>query len=107
MPHRILPAAQQRLIEIWEYINEKWGEEQADSYIKGFFDELDPVSGKPHRWKKVHVGESGTAYSFRYRHHYVFLRQLSEGSLGIISVLHESMNLPDRILEEYHTNEDE
>jgi len=33
MPARIFPPAEARLIEIWNYTLETWGEKQADTYV--------------------------------------------------------------------------
>jgi plasmid stabilization system protein ParE len=35
----------------------------------------------------------------RHEHHYVFFRELSGGVVGVITVLHERMDLPARIKE--------
>jgi plasmid stabilization system protein ParE len=39
-------------------------------------------------------------YFFRHRHHYVFFRELSKKRLGVISVLHEKMDIPARLRED-------
>jgi len=41
-----------------------------------------------------------SAYFSRYEHHYVFFRELKNGDLGIMSILHERMNLPVRLKED-------
>jgi len=38
-------------------------------------------------------------FFIRHRHHYVFFRKLSRNQIGVISVLHENMNLPSRLRE--------
>ncbi|MEO0414413.1 MAG: type II toxin-antitoxin system RelE/ParE family toxin [Verrucomicrobiota bacterium] len=105
MEHRLLPAARERLTEIWEYTDEKWGEEQADAYLTGFFAHLDDISFKPHKWKRLKTKEHGAVYFSKYEHHFVFFRQISCGALGVITILHESMNLPDRVTEAFDINE--
>jgi plasmid stabilization system protein ParE len=39
-------------------------------------------------------------FFIRYQHHYVFSRELSGGTLGVISVLHENMDIPTNRLRE-------
>ena len=107
MLHKILPSARERLIEIWEYTEKKWGEEQADVYITGFFDRLDEIAQEPHLWKVVRNSELPDVFFSKYEHHFFFFRQLAGGSLGVITILHESMNLPDRLKEDAAQNEEE
>jgi toxin ParE1/3/4 len=33
MVAKIHPAARERLLQIWDYTDQKWGEEQADAYV--------------------------------------------------------------------------
>jgi len=35
MPAKIFATAESRLIEIWDYTSKKWGEDQADAYVRG------------------------------------------------------------------------
>jgi hypothetical protein len=36
----------------------------------------------------------------RSQHHYIFFRELSQGILGVISILHENMDIPSRLKED-------
>ncbi len=45
----------------------------------------DPPPANPHVW------------FLRHRHHFVFFRGLSGGSIGVISILHDNMDLPARL----------
>ncbi|MCB1228762.1 MAG: type II toxin-antitoxin system RelE/ParE family toxin [Verrucomicrobiae bacterium] len=105
MTHKIYPSARERILEVWEYTEEKWGEDQADRYVAGLVAELDKISKSRHRWKPV--GEEGFSgvYFAKYRHHFVFFRELSDGVLGVIAVLHEVMDLPKRLIEEAERND--
>ncbi len=105
MAHRILPSAKERMIEIWDYTCEKWGEEQADSYVSGLFVELDKISLARHRWNRVDNDELADVFVAKYRHHFVFFRELTDGQLGVISILHEKMDIPMRLIEDFERNE--
>lgn len=90
--------ARQQLIDIWLYTAERWGETQADKYIDGFYDifqRLEDVS-----WRKVEDKRFLEVYFLRYEKHFVFFRKLPSGNIGIISILHERMNLPERLFED-------
>jgi plasmid stabilization system protein ParE len=39
-------------------------------------------------------------YFIRRQHHYIFFRELSSGSLGVINILHENMDIPARLKED-------
>ena len=36
----------------------------------------------------------------RYRRHYLFFRELASGKIGVMSILHERMDVPARLVEE-------
>lgn len=40
------------------------------------------------------------AYFVRYEHHYVFFRELDNGDIGIMGILHERMDLAVRLRED-------
>jgi len=99
MNHRIHPSARRRLVEIWEYTEETWGPEQADRYIEELFAELDRIARNRHRWRPVKEDGFEGVYFAKYRHHFIFFRDL-ESQLGVVTVLHESMDLPNRLRED-------
>jgi plasmid stabilization system protein ParE len=35
MAAEIYPAARERLLQVWDYTERTWGEEQADAYVRG------------------------------------------------------------------------
>jgi hypothetical protein len=39
-------------------------------------------------------------YFIRYEQHFIFFRALSPDAIGVISVLHENMNIPMRLRED-------
>lgn len=104
MAHKILPSANERIIEIWEYTCDKWGEEQADSYITGLFNKLDEIANARHRWNPIDQEVLADVFFAKYRHHFIFFRELSDGRLGVISILHEQMDIPIRLIEDAERN---
>lgn len=97
---KILPVAESRLLAIWRYTRKAWDEEQADSYVTGLVAAIEEVAGSPERWKPIRDPVLRGAWFIRYRHHYIFFRQLPSGYLGVISILHESMDIPRRLKED-------
>ena len=99
MEHRIHLSARRRLVEIWEYTEETWGAEQADCYIEGLFAELDLIAKNRRRWKLVREEGFEGVFFAKYRHHIIFFRDLGS-ELGVMTVLHESMDLSNRLRED-------
>ena len=105
MAARIFRTARERLLEIWDYTERKWGEEQADKYVRGLVEAVERVQGQRHRWRPVGDPQIQGVFFVRYEHHHVFFRELDGGVLGVISVLHESMDIPSRLREDVDEEE--
>lgn len=97
MAAKIFPAARDRISEIWRYTEKKWGEEQADHYVQGLVDAINDLRHERQQWKPVRDRALSGIFFFRYRHHYIFFRELSSASVGVISILRESMEKPSRL----------
>jgi toxin ParE1/3/4 len=100
MPAKIYPAAQERILEIWDYTERKWNEKQADAYVRELVAEIEAVMVQRHRWRPVLDESLKGVYFFRHRHHYIFFRELTKKRVGVISVLHEKMDIPARLRED-------
>lgn len=97
MRYSLYKKARQQLIDIWLYTAEQWGEVQADKYVDGLYEIFKNMDNAS--WRKVEDNRFLGVYFLRYEKHFVFFRELSTGHIGIISILHERMNLPERLLE--------
>jgi toxin ParE1/3/4 len=100
MAVRILPSAHARLLEIWDYAEREWGVEQADRYVREIVAAVQSIPMEAHRIRHVkHKSLLGVSY-LRHRHHYIFFRMLERGEVGVISILHENMDIPSRLKED-------
>lgn len=96
-------AAQDR---IWRDTAETWGEAQAETYILGLHAHLLKLSQTRALWRKlpralaIPAGLNIEAWFSRYQHHYIVFRQLSGNRIGVISILHERMDLPVRLADD-------
>ena len=97
MPAKIFAPAEARLLEIWDYTLAQWGEEQADRYVRDLIAVIHGLPGRRHSWRPVADKSLRGVWFLRHRHHYVFFRELSGGIIGVISILHENMDLPARL----------
>lgn len=97
---RIQEAASLRLDEIYRYTQDKWGEAQADIYITGLFDSFNKIQTNEVLSRSIPAEFGVNGFYFRYERHFVYWRKLSNGDIGIVSVLHERMHQFDRFLDE-------
>ena len=100
MGARIHRVAEARIHEIWDYTERNWGVRQADKYVRELVRAIHLAGGKRRLWKPLPDEELEGIFYFRHGHHYVFFRELEPGEIGVISVLHESMDLPNRLRED-------
>ena len=100
MLHKIYPAARRRIIDIWHYTDKTWGDKQADKYVRGLYKAIDEFAGKKYMWRKIEHEDVKGIFFVRYKHHCIFFRELSKEVLGVVNVLHESMDIPSRLKED-------
>ena len=89
---RVQEAASRRIDEIHLYSRHRWGTERADAYITGLLESFDRIAsgGVFSRPIPAEFGVSG--YYFRYERHYAYWKRLSNGDIGIVTILHERMH---------------
>ena len=98
---RIQEAASHRLDEIYCYTRNRWGTEQADRYITGLFQAFERIESHGVVSKPVPADFRVEGYFFRYEQHVVYWRKLSNGDIGIVTILHEQMHQIDRFREDF------
>jgi toxin ParE1/3/4 len=101
MAVRVQEAASHRLDEIYRYTRDRWGEEQADRYITGLFEAFERIESHGTMSRPVPAEFDVDGYMFRYERHVVYWRRLSNGDIGIVTVLHERMHQMDRFREDF------
>jgi len=92
--------ARVQLNEIWDYSADQWGEEQADRYIAGIHSQILQALTNSSKGLKLpfSVQTKLDLRVTRYKRHYVFA-VIEKNSLRVISILHDSMDLPQRLRE--------
>ncbi|WP_132665531.1 type II toxin-antitoxin system RelE/ParE family toxin [Rhizobium sp. PP-CC-3G-465] len=104
--YRFFPKADAAQDKIWQDTVETWGEAQAVTYITGLHQHLQLLCDERKVWRRlpqklaVPADVKREAYFSRYEKHYVFFRKLDNGDLGIMSILHERMDLPVRLMDD-------
>lgn len=84
--------ARQRLDEIFSYTRERWGDEQAEVYIRDLFAYFGRIAAREVVWRSVPVEFGVEGFYGRCGHHYVYWRALLAGQIGIVTILHERMH---------------
>jgi len=92
MAIRVQEAASHRLDEIYRYTSERWGEKQADRYLTGMFAAFKKIESRGVASRPVPAEFGVDGFFFRYEHHVVYWRRLTNGDIGIVTILHERMH---------------
>ena len=101
MTVRLQQAASHRLDDIYRYTRDQWGEAQADRYITGLFDAFGRIEGRGVVSRPIPAELGVEGYVFRYEKHLVYWRRLSNGDIGIVTILHERMHQIERFREDF------
>ena len=86
------------LNNIWDYTFEKWSEKQADKYYATIKMACSGIGGSPDIGNE-YEGISRNLLGFKSGKHIIFYRQKSKERVEIIRILHERMDLKNRIIE--------
>jgi len=106
MAVEIFSAAEERLVQIWKYTESEWGATQADDYLRGLVKAIKDSDRHRKRWKRFSDKSIRGVFYLRYRQHRIFFREFSDGVVGVITILHESMDLSARLKEDSKANEE-
>lgn len=101
MAIRVQEAASLRLDDIYRYTRDRWGESQADRYITGLFEAFARIEDHGVASKPIPAEFGVEGFFFRYEHHFVYWRLLSDCDIGIVAILHERMHQIDRFKEDF------
>lgn len=81
---------------IWHYTLDEWSENQADKYYEALKSDCFEIGKNPDLGKPY--GEiSNDLLGFRSGRHIIFYQQISNDEIEVIRILHEMMDLKNRI----------
>ena len=89
---RVQRAAGHRLDDIYHYTRGQWGEAQAGDYINGLFARFAAIATREFPWRAVPAEFGISGFFCRYEHHFIYWKLLADGTVGIVTVLHERMH---------------
>jgi len=86
------------LSNIWNYTFDFWSERQADTYYLMLLESCKEIAKNP-KIGKNYEGIVMRLFGLRSGKHIIFYRQINENEVEITRILHEQMDLSNRILE--------
>ena len=84
--------------DIWNYTYENWSEHQADNYYQLFIESFKEIAGNPGIGKNYSVIVKSLR-GLKDGRHIVFFREMEGLKVEITRILHEQMDLKNRIIE--------
>jgi toxin ParE1/3/4 len=93
---RVQRNAGHRIDEIYAYTRDRWGEAQAERYIKGLFSRFDAIAAESFPWRAIPAEFGVSGFVCKYEHHFIYWKVLADDSIGIVTVLHERMHHIER-----------
>jgi len=75
--------------DIWNYTYEQWSEKQADKYYNELIEKCEMLSNNPETFTDLR--------GFKVNKHIIFYRQIYQNSIEIERILHERMDLKNRL----------
>ena len=94
---RIQEGAGHRLDEIYAYTRHNWGEAQAEAYVRGLFDKFKAIAARELPWAAIPAEFGVDGYFCRHQKHVIYWKLLSDGKIGIVTILHERMHQIERL----------
>lgn len=91
-------AAIDDLNNIWDYTCQQWSEQQADKYYATIKLACMGIGESPSIGRK-YVGISENLRGLKSGKHIIFYQQISKNEIEVIRILHEKMDLKNRIAE--------
>lgn len=101
MAVRIQQAASHRLDDIYRHTRDRWAEAQADRYITGLFEAFAGIESRRVISRPIPAEFGVEGFLFRYEKHLVYWRRLSNGDVGVVTILHERMHQIERFREDF------
>jgi toxin ParE1/3/4 len=95
---RFTNKAVEDLTQIWNYTFHKWSEKQADNNYFMLLENCSELALNPDLGK-IYSGVFHNLLGFNASHHIIFYRRIEDNKIEITRILHEQMDLKNRIKE--------
>lgn len=95
---KLTNKAVEDLSRIWNYTFDNWSEKQADRYFEMLLENCQDIADNPDLGKN-YDGVRDNLFGLKANQHIIFYRKLIDQPIEITRILHERMDLKNRILE--------
>lgn len=85
------------LSAIWSYTLEEWSEEQADKYYKMLIASCRKLAENPVLFGRRYEEIADNLYGCKAQKHIIFCRIVEKGEVEIVRILHERMDLKNKV----------
>ena len=96
--YNLTNRAVEDLADIWNYTFEEWSEKQADTYYDMIIANCKRIAENPSLGKN-YDGIVENLFGLRTNRHIILYRKISKNEIEVTRILHERMDLENRILE--------
>lgn len=96
--YKLTNKAVEDLSKIWEYTFEVWSEKQADKYYDRLIASCQEIANNPELGKN-YQGITDSLLGMKINRHIIFYRTLNENYVEITRILHERMDLKEKIIQ--------
>ena len=100
------PRASERLVDIYRYSYDRFGEDQADKYLAGFYACFDQIARNERQSRSIPPEFGVTGFYLRYEKHFIYGRFRADGGVSVLEILHVSMMQGQRLREAFGITED-
>lgn len=94
--YKLTNEAVKDLEEIWIYTYQNWSVEQADRFYNLIIDEIEFLSSNPLTGRSMDYIKEGYKVS-KVKSHLVFYKIITNGAIEIIRILHQRMDVKNRM----------
>jgi toxin ParE1/3/4 len=95
---KLTNKAVEDLGRIWNYTFDNWSEKQADRYFRMLLENCQDIADNPDLGKN-YDGVRDDLFGLKANSHIIFYRKLIDQPIEITRILHERMDLKNRIIE--------
>jgi toxin ParE1/3/4 len=96
--YELTNKAVEDLNKIWNYTFDSWSEYQADKYYEMLLNSCQDIANNPELGKN-YAGITSELSGLKVNKHIIFYRKSTDNLIEIIRILHEQMDLENRITE--------
>ena len=96
--YELTNKAVQDLNNIWDYTFETWSEYQADKYYEMLLSSCQDIADNPELGKN-YTGITSKLFGLKANRHIIFYRKSINNPIEITRILHEQMDLKNRLAE--------